>query len=400
MKRITRMTRRTLLKYMTLALMAIGLPLRFVGRKKAVASESPESASAPAIDRPRVLRVHNARASNWDYSTGDYTESIDYEVVKGMLAKGLVAFTGAASVSEAWKMIIRPYRPGDRIVIKPNLGNIHIGYTKVIMTSPQLIAAIAGSLIDAGFPVGDITVYDLTAHDDLGIIERWMKPLGVNLVFMEKGKGILQKISRKLNWGKEASDTDAPIRMHRPVVDEDGNPVVCYIPKVVSGAQHLINVPVFKAHQFILQSGALKNHFGTVRFSNGNVYPVVLHGEHIASHIADINADAHIQGKTRLCVADALFGAGCFSRRGYDRRPTPWKILEKGQTPCSLFFSRDPVALESVLGDYIAREQQARGVEPFSDEYLKRAAELGVGVYEKGAAERSSSQINFTTLTI
>jgi hypothetical protein len=133
---------------------------------------------------------------------------------------------------------------------------------------------------------------------------------------------------------------------------------------------------------FILQSNALKNHFGTVRFGNGHQYPVILHGEHLESHIADINANYHVRDKTRVCIADALFGAGCFTRGDNGRTPGPWKTLGTGKTPNSLFFSTDPVALESVVGDFITQEQTAVGFAPFPHDYLHYAAEMGLGVHD------------------
>jgi uncharacterized protein (DUF362 family) len=344
-------------------------------------SSSSPSGKGEVFVRPRVVQIHNAAVCDWNYVTGNYVESIDFGTVKKMMSAGLTAFSGADSPAAAWKKIIRPYRRGDKIVIKPNLNNTRIGYSQAIMTSPQVIQALVESLLEAGYPAGDIIIYDLTAYKGQAVTNR-LAGLGVETVFLKENRSVLDKVATKLHLGPAAPDTDAPIQMHMPVRDGDGNDVRCYMPKVLTGAQHLINVPVFKAHQFVLQSNALKNHFGTVRFSNNNSHPVALHGAHIDWHIADINTNPHIRNKTRLVIVDALLGAGCFFRGSYGRIPSRWKTWPQGDTPNSLFFSAEPVAIESVIADLISREQMAMGYEPHSHRYLHIAAEAGLGVHE------------------
>jgi hypothetical protein len=200
--------------------------------------------------------------------------------------------------------------------------------------------------------------------------------------------------------GEDAPDTRFPIALRRPVTLENGDPLICYMPKVLTNAHHLINLPVFKAHQFIVHSNALKNHFGTVRYSNHLQYPVLLHGNDIQSHIVDINAHPIIAGRTRLVIADALFGAGLFTREGNDRIPMPWQTFPGGATPNSLFFSQDPVAIESVVSDYIIAEQRRAGIAPFAETYLKDAAERGLGTYERRDSEGNYSSIVYSQIDL
>lgn len=270
---------------------------------------------------------------------------------------------------------------GDKIVIKPNLNNTLIGYSQAIMTSPQVVQTLVESLLESGYPAGDIIIYDLTAFDGQSVTNRLGK-IGVETVFLKRNQTVLNKVANKLHLGQAAPDLQAPISMKKPVRDDRGNDVQCFMPKVLTKAQHLINVPVFKAHQFVLQSNVLKNHFGTVRFGNLHTHPVVLHGAHIDWHIASINANAHIKNKTRLTIVDALLGAACFSRGDHGRLPTRWRTLDFGDTPRSLYFSNDLIAIESVLCDLIMTEHYSMGYEPYSHRLLHIAAQAGLGIHE------------------
>jgi len=386
------MQRRHFMKALSAACLSLVFSLR-PADVFAVSSERKAESSSPVPGKAKVLRVFRPDACTWNFIEGDYTESIDYEAVKDILAAGLTELTGESNPTRAWRALI-PWRDGDRIVIKPNLGNIHVGYSEVIMTSPQVISAIIESLLAAGFPARAITVFDLTAHES-DSMKKVLASLGVQTLFMPSKKTLLEKIMAKLHLGAESLDSTALIRMRKEVTDQDGENVQCFMPRVLTEADHLINVPVLKGHQFLLQSSVLKNHFGVVRFSNRNSYPVVLHGEDIESHLVDINANVHVRGKTRLCVVDGLLGAACFTRGDNDRRPTPWRTAPLNSVPGSLFFSTDPVALESVTGDLIATELIENGFEPFTHQYLHVAEKFGLGVHEHRDQTGGYSRIDY-----
>ncbi len=364
-----------------------------MGQEKAMPSA--DKIKIPTL--PKVIRIFDKSATAWDYKTHPYINNINYDVVKDMLSKGLTTLTEAKNIKDAWRTIIYPYKAGEKIVIKPNFNNTGIGYSKAIMTSPQVISAIIESLIDSGFPAKDIIVYDLTAKKTNEIMT-WLKHYPIQFVVRRDYKNIWDKISARLYLGQQDSDSSAVIRMRSVIKDDDGQLVNCYIPRVLTEAQHLINVPVFKAHQFVLQSSALKNHFGTVRFSNFNSYPVVLHGENIEKNIADIYRNEHIRLKTRITIVDGLFGAANFNKEGYGRVPAPWKTLSTGPTPNSLFFSFDPIALESVLADYIIHEQEANGYKPYSHQYLHDAMSMGLGIHEHRNIKSKYTQIEYKEL--
>jgi uncharacterized protein (DUF362 family) len=365
-------------------------PSKIMGQEKVMPSADKRKMQA----LPKVVRVFNNKATSWNYKTHPYINYINYDAVKNLLAKGLTTITETNNAKDAWKTIIHPYKAGEKIVIKPNFNNTGIGYSKAIMTSPQVIAAIVESLINSGFPAEDIIAYDLTAKGTDEIMP-WLKKYPITVVFRREYKSLWDKIVVRLHFGQQNLDTSAMIKMRSVIKDDNSQSVNCYIPNVLTNAHHLINVPVFKAHQFVLQSSALKNHFGTVRFSNYNSYPVVLHGENIEKNIVDIYRSDHIKLKTRITIVDGLFGAGNFNREGYGRVPTPWNTLTTDPTPNSLFFSFDPIALESVLADYIIQEQEANGYEPNSHEYLHDAVDMGMGIHEHRNTKGEYTQIEY-----
>ncbi len=343
--------------------------------------------------RPKVVEVHNPKASAWDYQTGRYIDTIDQEVVYSMISKGIMTLTATTSLQNAWRLLLRDYRTGQKIAIKPNLNNTEIGYSEAIMTSPQVISALVRSLVEAYIPAETITVYDLTAGKIPDVLEA-LEPYGVNCLWRRESDRILERVALKLALGQDAPDKDLPIHMRKPVRTQAGKSVTCYLPKILSDTHHLINIPVFKAHQFVLHSNAFKNHFGTVRYSNYHQFPVLLHGSEIESHIVDINAHPVIRERTRLVLVDALFGAPLFTRGENGRIPTRWHTLSPHTTPNRLFFSTDPLAIETYAADYILTEQHQAGVNPYSYAYLKDAMNQGLGIHEHRDPTGRYSQID------
>jgi len=347
----------------------------------------------------KVVRVYNKNAVSWDYKTEPYLDFVNQEVINSMLEEGLKELTGKNSIKEAWLDVFSLYEPGDKVAIKPNFNALGHGKYKDIMTSPQVINAVIKGLVEfVGVPENDIFVYDLCQiiTDDevrnrinysVNFVQRF-KPVSA----LEK---IIYRIKRRFFLGLESPDASAPIHMREKVVYK-GNPVICYIPNVLTQAQHLINIPLMTNHIFVLASGPLKNHFGTVRFSNYQPFPSALHGKILEKSIVDLNLNPHIRDKTRLIVCDALFGVYC---RGEGNVKKKWKTFpsENGM-PNSLFLSRDPVALESVTSDYILKEREYNGYKIFSHEYLHDAMENGLGTHEHRDEEGKYKRINYKEL--
>jgi len=88
--------------------------------------------------------------------------------------------------------------------------------------------------------------------------------------------------------------------------------------------------------------------------------------------LADINNNPHIRDKTRLILADGIFG----NAHSFDQDPERWNIFGNDDSNI-FFFSTDPVAISSVMSDYIMEE---RGWQ--DHQQLHAADYIGLGVDE------------------
>ncbi len=391
-----RLTRRGFLKLSVSALMACGVhPKIALGNQPVPPSKSMKDDYAKSI-KPLVLRVFSTRATFWDYRNNPYVDYVRDEVIDELLNTGLCQFAGCSKVTDAWEFILSTYKHGDIIAIKPNLNALHMGYSKNICVTPQVLNSVIKSLLeDLKVPAKDIYVYDLCVSE--GLIRQLLR-YPVNCIG-KAGGSLGDKLKLRLHIGLNTADPSCPITMGGIIKDSNGEVVNCFIPKVLAKADHLINIPVLKAHQFVLMSSAFKNHFGTVRFSNYNQYPVVLHGPSLQRSLVDIYLNKNIRNKTRLIIIDALFGAPLYGRKSYGRLPTRWDTFPGGaDTPSSLFLAKDPVALESVIGDMVAAEQIRHNVELRPHDYLHLAFEKNLGIHEHCNQDGRYMHINYVEI--
>jgi len=392
-----KITRRNFIKLLAGAVIAQSLPLTAISKLDRLTLSISNSKKMSHRVRSKVMRIYSAEATFWDYKTEPYVNFMSEEVVDQMLKAGLCSFTGTSSATEAWQKLMPTYRNGDKVAIKPNLNALHLGYERNITVTPPVINSIISSLVnDLGVSPSNIYVYDLC--DKPQVIERILKH-PVNCVGRLSGS-LSDKLKMHFHFGLNTFDSSATIQMRHPVYDADGKRVYCSIPRVVTQADHLINVPVLKAHQFILLSSAFKNHFGTVRFSNHSQYPTILHGDPLQPSLVDIYKNKQIKDKTRLILVDGLFGAPLYGKESFGQLPTPWHTFPGDKTPNSIFLSTDPVAIESVIADYIAEEQSHHNLNLLPHDYLHLAAKEKLGVHEHRKSDGTYSLIEYTEVNL
>jgi uncharacterized protein (DUF362 family) len=341
--------------------------------------------STPIFSKPTVVQIRDKRVTNWDGITYPYIDSIDQSVVNQMLDRGLEILSGKSEISSAWRSIV-PYHDGDKVAIKPNFNDL-FKYFHYYVVAPQVINAVLRGLIELlRVPPKDIILYDVSRL----IPDIYRERIHYKVTYVEPyGSSISRKFKYHLLGNPlAAADPHAPVSMRANVKNKNGQKVQCFLPKILSKCKHLINVPIFKSHQFVLASGALKNHYGTVRFSDGHIEPEYLHPPIINQCIADLNAHPTIQHRTRLIVMDAIFG------RAYKKHGPPDLQMS------SLFISRDPVALDSVTSSLIAQELIRRGDQPLSDQYLHLASKAGLGVHERKDPAEKYRHIDFRKIDV
>lgn len=357
-------------------------PRLFNEKKESPDSSKQKGDTMKAKPNPKVVRVHSNKLSNWDAKRLNYIESVDQNTVNGVMNEAICRLTDQGTPDTAWKQVFISYKPGDKVAIHPNFNpadkpaNI---FFNDIIPSPQIINYIVASLnshLNVSF--NDIYVYELTRPIPQELIRKY---IAYPVQYVEiPGSSFVEKVKNKLRIGLAAPDFNEPIEMREEITDAKGNKIDCYLPKVVTQCQHLINLSVFKYHQFHLLSGLLKNHYGTVRFSNLSHYPSILHENKLYKSVVDLNRNPFLHSITRLHVVDAIFGA-------YDYQPLtpvkkPWKTLGTDGFPKSIFVGQDPVAIESVLHDHLVTERKVNNLPISEPDYLKDAAKHNVGIFE------------------
>jgi len=325
------MSRRQFVKGTSQAAAGVALGLSALGQEGSVRSAG----------RPRVVRSCDQNATWWDYQSNYYFDFIDQAAVDAMFLEALMALTGATTAAKACELLIRNYQPGDKVAIKINLNNNANQSNQIDATAPVINAVLLALISYRGVPPQDIYVYDVSRPiPSFRIRNRVLW----NVNYVQSGDSLAQ------------ADPNAPIHF-RYIATQ-------YCPYVLSQAEHLIDLCLFKDHLYVLATMGMKNHFGTTRPG-----PSYLHSP-INENLSDLNATPQIRYKTRLIVGDALFGVYTGGPYG---EPQPWETFPGGRTPNSIFLGFDPVATESVMIDYLIAEQVHHGIPLLSHDYLHDA---------------------------
>ncbi len=358
----------------------------------AITSSAIQPAAAQGFDH-RVVSVHDSDATNWDYSTGFHWEYIDQDIVNSMVAGGVKALTGETNTVDAWKALI-PYQPGESIAIKLNFNNAYLcgDADNGIDAYPETVNAVIEGLLSIGVPGDKIWVTDPSR----AIPDRFRKKINnpdvqyyVDANWLTCNDPNVHKVDYIDPGSPHASTATCP----------EGEKILPS--QVFVDADHLINVPILKSHGLYVTL-ALKNHYGSVLYENfdrSSMHAYFNQGSNNAgcnlnteNILADINNNPHIRDKTRLVIGDGLFG----------NAHTNWQSVEKWQIfnnddPNILFFSVDPVAISSVMTDYIMEE---RGWQ--DHEMLHAGAHLGLGVHEHwdGFADKQYSAIDYVEINL
>lgn len=280
-------------------------------REAAVPVPTPASPGDPlASGSPRVVVV---RSEAWK-------SEVEVASLRGGLAAGITALTGAASAADGWRGL---FGPRENVAIKVNcLGG------PGLQSSPALARAFVDEMVAAGHEPGRLWVYDRSSAE---LVE-----VGYDLCDQEAEPKCLG--TDEVGYEEEVTVT--------------GEVGTWFSLIVRQWADALVNVPVAKDHDLSGLSGALKNHFGSI--SNPNK----LHFPDISRAIADVAAAEPIAGKQRLIVYDAL-------RICYDGGPAfkPATTVSYG----GVLLATDPVAADTVVLGLLDALRAAAGLKPLAE---------------------------------
>ena len=314
----------------------------------------------------RVVHVHSTQATNWDFSTGYYGDYVDQDVVNSMVDQGVMELTGTSTVANAWRALIPNYVSGEAIAIKVNFNNAQScdDSDNEIDALIHPVNAVVRGLKQIGVAEEDIWVYEAVRN----IPNRFVNGC------LYSGVQFFGGCRQSEGWN--SNDPNAVVSFNPP---SGPTPPSVRIPDVLINATYLINMPILKTHDSAGVSLSFKNHFGTINNPGGlhdYIFPGWSKFNTQYSPLVDIYQNPHVGAKTVLTVGDGLFGAPA----GYTAPPVRWTTFDDAAAN-SLFFANDPVAIDSVMYDFLAAETT---IMDHADSYLSAAEAAGLGIFEHG----------------
>jgi hypothetical protein len=316
-------------------------------------------------------------------------ENNNQDVIDDMFSKGVQALAGVGSDSEGWDRLFTyfneehgfgsiGYQPGEKIAIKVNLNNNWGNINYFLQNndrdaSPNVVKGLLHQLVNVvGISQDDIYVYDASRP-----MPNWF----YNRIYFQEYPSFNLKPEfpdiHYVDYAGLMPGREKVISSNVKIHFSDG--LDRTLPKCVVDAKYIINMPILKRHP--IDYGvtlSAKNLFGTW------IEPVVnVHAYHRSAFTkgnpapqTDLLAHEHIGGKTLLYIGDGLY---------------PTKIdhctIDKFEMypfnndwTNSLFFSQDPVAIDSVMYDFL----HAEGTNPCegSQNYLHQSAVPNQNTYD------------------
>jgi len=329
---------------------------------------------AKGINPGRVTWVRDTRATKFN-GTGFWWDdnNTDQNVVNEMISKSIRWLAEKPTDKEAWDAIFKyfnqtrngnncGYKKGEKIVIKVNLNqDRNIKWNDQHMPSPHTVYALVDQLINVvGAKGKDITVAD--ASRTIG------DPL-YNKIHQDPNPEFQAVKFVGRNRTHPTGDMSYPIYFSGNNIPDAG------VPKVYSEAKYIINMALFRAHTIFGVTLCGKNHFGSVYFEGLGFNPEPLHVSQWSTYgkyhcIVDLIGHDELGGKTVLYIIDGLYHA--LNQEGkihkFDSFDNGWAS--------SIFASQDPVAIDSVVLDFLANEPNisVKGSSGCPDNYLIEAA--------------------------
>jgi hypothetical protein len=318
------------------------------------------------------------------------TQNNNQSAIDAMYSEGLQALTGETLCTTAWDDLFRyfninhdkgdiGYQPGEKIAIKINMNNIYgepyDSESQEIDASPYVVKALLHQLVDiVGVTENDITVFDASRK-----IPDWF----YNRVYYENypTDSLIPEFPGVHFAGAEG---DAPGREQvipstTRVYFAAGETEYRTLPTCVADAAYLINMPIVKRHVQDRVTLAGKNLFGTF------IEPVVdIHDYHTIGFSAmgnpapqvDLLAHEQLGGKTILYIGDGTYGC-----RYGNAEITHFQMYPfNDDWMSSLFFSQDPVAIDSVMYDFLYAD--GTGPSERAQNYIHQAAEPNLNCYD------------------
>lgn len=312
----------------------------------------------------RVVWVYDPNCVDWTEGYWWEFDNFDYVRIQSMFDQGIAATGGADTPAAGWAAMFLHhnrmrgrgnvgYTDGERVAIKANMNGAgwsgpNNETTTNVFTNPVVLRALLVSMVkDAGIPADNITVYDVSRN-----IPNYLKEYC--------GQGVLDGV-HFLGVDEGVQDKNYSVKWSESFSGE-----TCYLPICVTEAEYLINFADLKGHSMNGITLTAKNHFGTIMNSNRDASPVAagIHRFVTADSmgkytvLVDLMANYLLGEKTMLYLLDGIIvSPGEGSTTSVNSDNTKWQSAPfNGGYTASLFFSQDPVAIDSVGADFLGNE--------------------------------------------
>ena len=307
----------------------------------------------------RVVRTYHPHATNWDpVSDPLYYNYVDQSIVNNMVDEGVMALTDSADAQTGWNKVMYNYKAGDSVAIKIN-GNDFYGDPWSQTTLPQVINGVIKGLKSIGVPENKIIVLETCASRSY-----WQ-------CYYDKIHSLYPEVllfdGRSATYGEAGSS--GLIDFTEPIIPD------MYIDDWQVRCDHLILIPLMRAY-----AGNMCRFTGAIKVVIGMLDGPPHDGLNTSQDpCIDIWQNPNVQGKLRLIVGDGLFGTA--DEVGSGPIPKPWNTFP---TPFSnsLFFSIDPVAIDSIMNNYVNEERASLGLGDMTSAQLQVAEDAGLGIFE------------------
>lgn len=340
----------------------------------------------------RVVWVWNPHATQRDLQGFWWQDrNNDQAVIDQMLSDGIKQYAGVTDDAQAWDILFTyfnsekgfgdvGYELGEKIVIKLNMnnayvlfGNPYVRKTNDRDASPHVIKAVLRQLVNVvGVSQEDITLFDASRPIPNWFYNRVRYESFPAFPLVDEFPDVNFVDSTGGALGREQASAST-----EKIYFADG--LIRTLPSCVVEAKYFINVPLLKRHPIsmgVTFSG--KNHFGSFMERVADLHPYHESGLIMgnAAPQVDLLAHEHLGGKTVLYIGDALYATKVDHRTIARFLMYPFN----DDWTNSLFISQDPVAIDSVMYDFL----YAEGTNPSegSQNYLHQAADPLPYVYD------------------
>ncbi len=307
----------------------------------------------------------------------------DQETINAMFSNGLQTLTDSACDRDSWNVLftdfnlekhneLRGYQLGEKIAIKINLNNCWNAYSYIDDYThednerdahPAVVKSLLYQLTSVvGIPQSDITVYDASRP-----MPNW---------FYDPVASEYPNVHYVDAYGGASGRTQVQASDDK-FYFADG--VIRTLPVCVVEADYLIDMPLLKQHPInhgVTLSG--KNFFGSFIEPVSDIHNYHISGQTMGNPApqVDLLGSDQLGGKTVLFIGDGLYATLNDHRTIYHFQMYPFN----DDWTNSLFFSQDPIAIDSVMYDFLHTE----GPCPIegSQNYLHQAAVLKENYYD------------------